>query len=384
MNAQSINDPVRPISDLEHIPRLTEEERPALAAVAERYVFHGTDYYLGLIDWNDPADPIRRLVIPHREELLDWGELDASNEGAVTVTSGVRHKYPDTALLFCNNVCGAFCRHCLRKRLFMNDNGEVGKDIYEGLNYIAQHPEVTNVLLTGGDPLLLSTRRLLEIIAPLRAIDHVRVIRLGSKMPAFNPGRILNDPDLVDMLSRYSTLQKRIYLMCHFDHPRELTDTALEGLDRLIRSGVILTNQCPLIKGINDDPQVLSELFRRLSWAGCPPYYLFQGRPTADNAPYRVPIVRGWEIFQEAMLHGAGRARFVMSHETGKIEILMVDAQHITLRYHRANDPHLMGRLLVYKRDDEAHWLDELEPADESDAPRFSHPRAWTLYEGLD
>ena len=171
----------------------------------------------------------------------------------------------------------------------------------EDLRYIADHPEVTNVLLTGGDPLLMSTRRLIEIFKALRAIPHVRIIRIGSKMPAFDPWRVLGDEDLQATFREYSTPETRIYLMAHFDYPRELTDVAIEGIDTCLRNGVVCVNQCPLIKGINDDPYVLAELFATLSYIGCPPYYLFQGRPTAGNEAYEVPIVRGWEVFQEAL-----------------------------------------------------------------------------------
>jgi KamA family protein len=366
---------MRYIKKLEDIPQLTEAERKALQPVADAYAFRVSDYYLKLIDWSDPNDPIRQLVIPRPDELNDWGALDASNEAANTVMRGVQHKYPDTALLLCNEVCGAYCRYCFRKRLFMNDNDEASKDLSEGIDYIRAHPEITNVLLTGGDPLLLSTRRLTEIIAALREIDHVRIIRIGTKMTAFNPFRIIDDPVLVEMFARYSTASKRIYMMNHFDHPREITPEAEDCLDRLIRAGVIMTNQCPMIAGINDDPVVLSDMFRKLSWIGCPPYYVFQGRPTAGNDPYKVSIVRGWEIFREALRHGAGlarRARFAMSHETGKIEILAVDDKHIYLRYHRAKDASLRGRFMIYARNEDAYWLDELVPAAGSDAPRFS------------
>jgi len=131
--------------------------------------------------------------------------------------------------------------------------------------------------------------------------------------------------------------------------------------------------QCPLITGINDDPSVLSNLFRKLSWVGCPPYYLFQGRPTAGNAPYEVPIVRGWHIFREALRHGSGlarRARYVMSHESGKIEILAVDERYVYLRYLRAKDAANRGQFMIYQRNDQAYWFDQLEPAAGTEAPR--------------
>ena len=148
----------------------------------------------------------------------------------------------------------------------MDDNDEVTNDVSEGLRYIADHPEVTNVLLTGGDPLLMSTRRLIEIFDALREIEHVKIIRIGSKMPAFDPWRVTRDAELQAAFRKYSTAQQRIYLMAHFDHPRELTKEAIEGIDVCLKNGVICVNQCPLIKGVNDDPYVLAELYSTLSY----------------------------------------------------------------------------------------------------------------------
>jgi lysine 2,3-aminomutase len=357
---------VRYVSDTESLSDVPPHERAGLGEVSARYAFRANDYYLSLIDWNDPADPIRRLIVPDAAELDDWGRLDPSNEAAHTVARGVQHKYTHTVLLLCNEVCGGYCRYCFRKRLFMDGNSEAARDLSEGVRYISEHPEVTNVLLTGGDPLLLATRRLAALLEALRAIPHVRIIRIGSKMPAFNPWRLLDDPDLLALLRKHSEPRRRIYLMAHFDHPRELTDPAVRAIDACINHGVICVNQCPLIRGVNDDPDVLSDLYRELSFIGCSPYYLFQGRPTAGNRPYQVPIVRGWDIFRETIRRGSGlarRPRFVMSHATGKIEIVGVDARYIYLRYHRSQNLAEQGRLLVYHRDDTAFWLDDLEPA---------------------
>jgi lysine 2,3-aminomutase len=388
--APSANTPparkVKYIRTVDQVPEIPDAIRERLRAVSEKYVFRANDYYLSLIDWNDPDDPIRQLIIPREEELNDWGRLDASNESAVTVTRGVQHKYPDTVLLLCNEVCGAYCRYCFRKRLFMDENDEVTNDVSEGLDYIARTPQVTNVLLTGGDPLLMATRRIVEILKALREIPHVRIIRIGSKMPAFDPWRLTRDAELQAAFRTYSTPTKRIYLMAHFDHPRELTDDAVNGIDCFIKCGVICVNQCPLIRGINDNAGVLSDLYRTLSWIGCPPYYLFQCRPTAGNEPYSVPIVEGWEIFREALRHGSGlarRARYSMSHETGKVEIVGVDARHIYLRYHRAKDAALRGRFMVYRRDDRAAWLDDLEPVEEA-SPQFVEPSQFDPAHGPD
>ena len=358
---------VKYVRNLSKLEQLSPSERAQLEPVAEQYVFRANDYYLNLINWDDPDDPIRQLIIPRVEESNEWGRLDASNEEAVTVARGVQHKYTDTVLLLCNEVCGAYCRYCFRKRLFMDENDEATNDVSEGLKYIAAHPEVTNVLLTGGDPLLMSTRRLVEIFSALREIPHVKIIRMGSKMPAFDPFRVLNDEALHEAFRTYSTPEQRIYLMAHFDHPRELTAEAIQSIDTCIKNGVICVNQCPMIRGINDSPEVLSELFERLSFMGCPPYYLFQGRPTAGNEPYEVPMVRAWTIFQEALRRGSGlarRAKFCMSHETGKIEIMAVDEKHIYLRYHQAKHASDLGRFMVCHRNDEAFWFDHLQPVE--------------------
>ncbi len=376
---------VRYYRDLDRVPNVPPEERDKLKEVAQRYVFRANDYYLGLINWDDPDDPIKQLIIPREEELKAWGDLDASAERAITVARGVQHKYPHTVLLLCNEVCGAYCRYCFRKRLFMDENNEAALDVSVGLDYIAKNRAVTNVLLTGGDPLLMSTRRLERILESLRAVPHVKIVRIGSKMPAFNPWRLLDDPGLQAVFRRFSTARKRIYLMAHFDHPRELTAPAIEGIDCFIRNGLICVNQCPLIKGVNDDAEVLATLFRELSYIGCPQYYVFQGRPTAGNEPYAVPLVRSWEVFDGALRRGSGlarRARFVMSHATGKIEVLAVDDCYIYLRYHRARDASLRGRFMIYKRDDRAGWLDELEPAAGLGAPKFQPSSGYEVDDG--
>lgn len=374
---------VKQIRSLEQIAELTDAQREALRPVADEYVFRANDYYLGLIDWDDPSDPIRQLVIPRTEELFDWGKLDPSNEAAYTVARGVQHKYADTVLLLCNEICSAYCRYCFRKRLFMDDNDEVTNDLSEGFRYIADHPEVTNVLLTGGDPLLMSPRRLAEIFGRLREISHVRIIRIGSKIPAFDPFRILDNQELQQVFREYSTASQRLYLMAHFDHPRELTSEATAAIDTCLRSGVICVNQCPIIRGVNDFVDVLAELFQTLSQIGCPQYYVFQGRPTAGNEPYEVPLVAGWEMFQEAQRGGSGlsrRARYVMSHETGKVEVLAIDDDRIYTRYHQARSDEDTGRFMVFERDDCAYWLDQLELVESSDGYAFDNSagiRSW-------
>jgi lysine 2,3-aminomutase len=355
------------VFNIEDIPQLSEHEKMRLREVTNFFAFRSNLYYLNLIDWKDPNDPIRRLIIPREDELDEWGNLDASNESAITVRKGVQHKYTHTVLLLVHEVCNSFCRYCFRKRLFINRGKEVTYNIEEGLEYIRKHKEVDNVLLTGGDPLVLPTKKLEKIIKALREIDHVRIIRLGTKMPAFNPYRFINDPGLLKMLKKYSLPDKKIYIMCHFDHPRELTPQSKEAIHQLQQTGCILTNQNPIIRGISDKPGVMAELWNELSYVGMPQYYVFQCRPTAGNEPYAVPIVESYFKIEEAKRHCSGlakRLKYVMSHATGKIEVVAVDDNFIYLKYHRAKLDEDEQKFLVCYRDDNACWFDQLVVAD--------------------
>ncbi|HEY8394653.1 MAG TPA: KamA family radical SAM protein, partial [Thermaerobacter sp.] len=310
-------------TDIDEITQLPEEERQRLRPVTTEFVFRVSEYYLSPIDWDDPDDPIRRIVIPSDVELAEYGSLDPSDEESNYVAPGCQHKYGPTALLLVSKVCGAYCRFCFRKRLFRNDVDEkhVSLDITPGLRYIAAHPEITNVLLTGGDPLMLSPRRLDQILSALRAIPHVRIIRIGTKIPAFEPMRVYDNPELLEVLRRHSRPDARIHFSLHFNHPQELTDQALRCVTALHEVGATLMNQAPLLRRVNDDPAVLAELLERLTWWGVTPYYVFQNRPVAGNADFVVPLREGYHIVEQAKARVSGyakRVRYVMSHATGK------------------------------------------------------------------
>ncbi|HOP41527.1 MAG TPA: KamA family radical SAM protein [Geobacteraceae bacterium] len=354
----------RYLTRLSQVSQLADtKDLHSLQKVEQRYAFRSNEYYLSLIDWDDPRDPIRRIVIPHQDEHENWGQLDASGEHNYAKARGLEHKYPDTALLLTSDVCGSLCRFCFRKRIFMADNNEVSRDVSAGLAYIRKHPEINNVLLTGGDPLLLSTLRLEKIIAELRSIDHVKIIRIGSKMPAFNPFRILDDPALLEMLAKYSLPERRIYLMAHFNHPRELTSEAILGMTQVQQAGVAIMNQTPLIRGVNDDAGVLAELLNTLSFMGIAPYYVFQCRPTEGNSAYTVPVEEGYRIFARAIRQCSGlarRCRYSMSHVTGKIEVVGMTEEQIFFRYHRPADPEQdPGEIIACQRNPEAYWFDD-------------------------
>jgi lysine 2,3-aminomutase len=350
------------VTSIDRIDQLDDAQRQQLRPVVEKFVFRSNDYYQSLINWQDPNDPIRRIVMPDIQELQEFGNMDASDEWSYTVVKGLEHKYADTALVLINDVCGAYCRFCFRKRLFTDGNDEVTNDISEALLYIRLHTEIDNVLLSGGDPLIMSSARLESILQPLRLIDHVRIIRIGTKMPAFNPYRIINDTSLIDVLSRHTRPARRIFVMTHFNHPRELTGAAVECLTLLQKAGVITVNQSPIIRGVNDNADVIADLFNQLSYNGVLSYYFFICRPTAGNKAFVVPIEEASTLFERAKMKISGlakHARLCMSHKTGKIEALGRTGGQVLFRYHRAVNEKDCGRLLVFKSNPEACWLDD-------------------------
>ncbi|MEW9032149.1 MAG: KamA family radical SAM protein [Planifilum fimeticola] len=357
----------RYITDIRKIEAIPEEEREKLTPITDKFVFRVNDYYLSLIDWDDPDDPIRKLIIPNERELDEYGRWDASEEHLNYAAPGCQHKYATTALLLVSEVCGAYCRFCFRKRLFRNDVHEASLNIEPGLEYISKNPQINNVLLTGGDSLILGTKKIRSILQRLREIPHVKIIRFGSKLPAFNPMRIYEDEELLETLSEYSRPDARIHVMAHFNHPRELTEHAYRAINALQRAGVILVNQTPVLRGINDDPKVLAELLDKLSWAGVTPYYFFQNRPVAGNADFVIPFKEQYRIIEEAKARTSGlgkRVRYVMSHSSGKIEILAVDGDKIYLKYHQARHPDYYGHFMVFDCPDDAAWFDDLPGAD--------------------
>lgn len=355
------------ITKIEQIKQLSPEQQAKLKKVTEKFSFRTNDYYLSLVNWDDPDDPIRRIAVPDLCELEDWGRLDPSDEAKYTILPGLEHKYHSTALLLVSNVCAGICRYCFRKRVFFRQSQDQclkDQDISAAVRYISDHAEITNVLLTGGDPLMLDTSKLDNIISRLRKIDHVQIIRIGTRMPVFNPYRIIEDQSLLKLIEKYSTDDKKIYVMTHFDHPRELTDVAIKSVSLLQKHGTIITNQMPLIKGVNDDPDIMAELFAKLSFIGAVPYYVFQCRPALGNKAYTVPIEQGYEIFEQArsLLSGlAKRARFVMSHATGKIEIVGKTKDLVYFKYHRAARDIDSGRFMVFKSNPNACWFDDYD-----------------------
>lgn len=353
---------VKFITSADQIERLSLKEKEMIKPITDQFVFRSNDYYLNLINWEDPNDPIRKIIIPNEGELHEYGCYDASDEQANYVVPGCQHKYRTTALLVVSEVCGGYCRFCFRKRLFVNDEKEALINPGPGIDYIRQHSEINNVLLTGGDSLMLSTKKLRPIIEQLREIQHVKIIRLGSKLPVYYPMRIYEDEDLLNLIRTYSTEEKRIYIMAHVNHPNELTVEAKKGFEALIKAGAVVVNQTPILKGINDNPDVLADLLDQLSWAGVNPYYFFINRPVAGNHDFVLPLERVYKIVEEAKAKTSGlgkRVRLVMSHSSGKIEILAVENGRAYLKFHQSKDGNY-GKMMILDCPENASWFDDL------------------------
>lgn len=350
------------LTSIDEVNRRFDTGLSGLENVENNYPFFANQYYLSLIDWNDPEDPIRKIIIPDRAEMVVWGSLDPSMEARNTKSPGLQHKYGATALMLISDNCGGFCRFCFRKRLFIKPEDEKIRDFSKDIEYIRSHPEISNVLLSGGDALMVPTSRLSKIISALFSIKHVKSVRIGTKMPAYNPFRITEDEPLHDMVRRESRSGKMIYFMTQFNHPRELTKEAKEALDILRLSGASLANQTPVLSGVNDDPGTLSLLCSDLAESGNVPYYLFQCRPAVGNRHFTVPVEKTYEIYEKTKKNLSGlakRARYVMSHSTGKIEVIGMDSERVYMKYHQAANSGDIGKVFSFKRNPKALWLDD-------------------------
>lgn len=340
-----------------------EEEK--LQKVIDRHPMSIPRYYLSLIDPTDPKDPIRKMAVPSKDELNLDGFYDTSGERKNTKLPGLQHKYANTVLLLSSNVCAMYCRHCFRKRMVGLSNEEIMGRFHEAYEYIANHPEVNNVLISGGDSLILPTSVLGHFLAELSKLKQLDYIRFGSRMAVTFPDRIIKDPELLELFKLYSKKNRRIYLHTQFNHPREITGQTIEAVNRVIRSGVVVNNQTVLLKDVNDSPEVLAELQRNLVRIGVNPYYVFQCRPVKRvKNHFQVPLAKGYRIVAKArgMLDGLSkRFRYAMSHERGKIEILGILGDEMFFKHQQARDPKDASRFFKCKLDEDAGWLDDLQ-----------------------
>ncbi|MCL4424343.1 MAG: lysine 2,3-aminomutase [Firmicutes bacterium] len=293
------------VQQLKEVIDLTPEEEEGVRTSLRHLRMAITPYFASLIDPQDPRCPIRRQSVPTQEELVQRpGEMaDPLFEDTYSPVKGLTHRYPDRVLFLVTDQCGTYCRHCTRRRFAgETDRSLPGSQIDQALAYIRTHPEIRDVLVSGGDPLLLGDGPLEHILRQLREIPHVEIIRLGTRTPSTLPQRIT--PELLSMLRRYHPL----WVNVQFNHPKELTPESKRALADLADAGIPLGNQSVLLKGINDCPEIMKELVHELVKARVRPYYLYQCDLVEGIGHFRTSVARGVQIMESLRGHTSGLA----------------------------------------------------------------------------
>ena len=283
-----------------------DEEKKELENTLDKFPLSVTPYYLSLIDQdNYKTDPVYLQSFPKPSELIlsEHDMADPLAEDTDSPVESITHRYPDRVLFHISNVCSMYCRHCTRKRKVGDKDFIPRKDVIgKGIEYIKEHPEVRDVLLSGGDPLMLSDEYLDWILGEIRAIPHVEIIRIGTRMPVVLPYRITDE--LVQILKKHNP----VWVNTHFNHPREITGSAKEALRKLADSGLPLGNQTVLLAGVNDCPKIMKKLVHKLVENRVRPYYLYQCDLSEGLSHFRTPVGKGMEIIESLIGHTSGFA----------------------------------------------------------------------------
>lgn len=414
-------------SNIERIPqweRIDPELKEAINVVSHVLPFRTNQYVVDqLIDWSKvPDDPMYQLTFPQRgmladehyesmRELLRRGadrraleaeadqiryQLNPHPAGQMThnvpmldgeVVPGVQHKYEQTALFFPSQgqTCHAYCTFCFRWAQFvgLDDLKFAAKEVSMLSGYLRNNPQVTDVLFTGGDPMIMRTAALRRYIEPLLSIDSVQTIRIGSKAIGYWPQRFVTDDDADDLLRLFDEViasGRHLALMGHFSHPVELsTEISRQAVARIRRTGANIRMQSPIIRHVNDDPDAWAALWQKGVKLGCIPYYMFVERDTGAKRYFELPLAEVWELYRRAYRQVSGLARTVrgpvMSCFPGKVHVLGVvqigKEKALSLQYLQARDPKLTRRPFFAKYDPKASWYDHLVPFSEADRPFF-------------
>ncbi|KQV20401.1 lysine 2,3-aminomutase [Rhizobium sp. Root1203] len=287
--------PIKTLAGLKDAGLLTDGDRASLEEVAARYAIALTPSVSKLIDRADPADPIARQFVPDVAELVATPEerADPIGDQAHSPVEGIVHRYPDRVLLKAVHVCPVYCRFCFRREMVGPKGlGTLDADAMKAaFDYIREHDEIWEVILTGGDPLVLSPRRLTEILAELAIIDHVKIVRFHTRVPVVDPQAV--DEPLIDALKATG---KTVYVALHANHPRELTAEARAACARLVDAGIVMVSQSVLLKGVNDDPGVLADLMKAFVETRVKPYYLHHPDLAPGTSHFRLTIEEGQKI----------------------------------------------------------------------------------------
>ncbi len=296
---------IETLEDLKKYVALTPEEEEGVKKTLQTLRMAITPYYISLIDPNNPDCPVRKQAVPTGKETYQSPAdlLDPLHEDEDSPVPGLTHRYPDRVLLLITDMCSMYCRHCTRRRFAGQKDGESAIDrIDRAIEYIAKTPQVRDVLLSGGDALMVSDERLEYIISRLRQIPHVEIVRIGSRTPVVCPQRITDD--LVNMLKKYHP----IWLNTHFNHPQEVTKEATEACAKLANAGIPLGNQTVLLRGVNDCVYTMKKLVHELVKMRVRPYYIYQCDLSMGIEHFRTPVSKGLEIIEGLRGHTSGYA----------------------------------------------------------------------------
>jgi lysine 2,3-aminomutase len=334
-------------ADLEQVLNVTDDERLALSA-DHLFRVDITPYFISLIDPEDPNDPVRRQVIPSSAEMVPFDGMmsDSLAEDQHSPVPGLVHRYPDRALMLVTTQCASYCRYCTRSRIVGNPYAQFARADYEQqLDYLRRTPEVRDVLLSGGDPLTLAPAMLEYLLRSLREIEHIEIIRIGTRVPVFMPMRV--DEELTEMLARYHPLWMNI----HVNHPNEITMELAEAADRLTRAGIPLGNQSVLLAGVNDCVGTQRKLVQDLVRIRVRPYYLYQCDLVAGAGHFRTPVGKGIEIIEGLRGHTSGYAvpTFVVDAPGGGGKIPLLPNYLISFSDHKVVLRNFEGVISTYE-----------------------------------
>ena len=296
---------IETLEDLKKYVTLTPEEEEGVKKTLQTLRMAITPYYISLIDPNNPDCPVRKQAVPTAKETYQSPAdlLDPLHEDEDSPVPGLTHRYPDRVLLLITDMCSMYCRHCTRRRFAGQKDAESAVDrIDRAIEYIAKTPQVRDVLLSGGDALMVSDERLEYIISRLRQIPHVEIVRIGSRTPVVCPQRITDN--LVNMLKKYHP----VWLNTHFNHPQEVTKEATEACARLANAGIPLGNQTVLLRGVNDCVNTMKKLMHELVKMRVRPYYIYQCDLSMGIEHFRTPVSKGLEIIEGLRGHTSGYA----------------------------------------------------------------------------
>lgn len=295
---------INTVDEFEKVLKLTESERKALST-PNLFRVDITPYFISLIDPDDPDDPIRRQVVPRDIEQVPFTAMmeDSLAEDRDSPVPGLVHRYPDRVLMLVTTQCASYCRYCTRSRIVGDPSATFSRSEFEmQLEYLRRTPQVRDVLLSGGDPLVLAPKILEEILTRLREIPHIEIVRIGSRVPVFMPMRITDE--LTDMLQKYHPL----WLNIHVNHPNEISAELAEACDRLTRAGIPLGNQSVLLRGVNDNIDIQRELVHKLVRVRVRPYYIYQCDLVEGAGHFRTAVGKGIEIMEGLRGHTSGFA----------------------------------------------------------------------------